>query len=93
MKTYKAIEWAYPTSKAANRLGFPNTGCYFVQLRNENIEGCEESQTFIPHDAEGFDMPDDPDLISLFHEYAGELCPMFLQYGNLKALRALNLVK
>lgn len=89
MKVFKSIAFAFPTSQAAAHLGFTKTGCYFVQSRTDDPES-GQSSTVVPHDAEGFAAPDDPDLIALFREYDGEPCPMFLRYGPPGALAALK---
>jgi hypothetical protein len=41
MKSYKLVEWSYPTSPNAIRFGFAKTGCY--TLHTANVE-------FVPFD-------------------------------------------
>lgn len=89
MRTTKAITFAHPTSPNADRLGFGDTGCWHVSQTYWNIEGSDQCNTFVPHDAEGFLSPDHPDLISVFKEYDGDVCRHFQTYGNEQALAAL----
>lgn len=91
MKTYKDISYSYPGSPNAEQLGFGKTGCWHISQTYVDIEGSGQCRTFLPHDAEGFAEPTDPDLISLFGEYEGEPDPSFLKYGNEAALRAIGL--
>lgn len=77
MKKRKSIAYAYPTSIAATRLGFKDTGCYYVQ---EEIQDDDNGwKSYIPHNAEGFAEPDARDLISLFAETDGEPLSAFPQ--------------
>lgn len=85
----KAIAYAFPTSNNAKHLGFEKEGCYHVEITHINIEGSGQCQTFMPHNAEGFLQPDDKDLIAIFNETEGDICPHFLKYGNAKALDAI----
>lgn len=89
-KVFKSIVWAFPTSHNAEHLGFGKEGCWHISLTAVNTEGRMTSNTYMPHDAEGFAEPDDADLIALFHEYKGDICPLFKQYGNNKALAAIG---
>jgi hypothetical protein len=89
-KLYKSIAFAYPSSISAELLGFTKTGCWFVQHTLTNIEGSGQSKTFIAHNCEGFTAPDNPDLISLYHEYEGTPEPSFIRHGNEKALKAIS---
>lgn len=91
----KGIAYAFPGSPNAHtlsQLGDDPKGCWHVSLTIRDIEGSGQSQTFLPHDAEGFDTPDDPDLISLFTEYEGTTDRSFARYGNAAALSALGLL-
>jgi len=90
MKTLKAISYAYPTSDYAKQLGFYDIGCWHICLEYYDIEGSGQCGSFLPHDAIGFLAPDDPDLIALFHEYDAVIDPIFLKYGNPKALKAIS---
>jgi len=36
-KQTKRIEWSYPTSPNAERLGFPNTGCWTVEIVTDDM--------------------------------------------------------
>lgn len=91
MNKTKAIAYAYPTSENAKKLGFYDSGCWYISVTLHDIEESGQSSTFFTHDAEGFDSPNDPDLIALFNEESGNICPMFLRHGNAQALKALNL--
>ena len=89
MRVTKAISYAFATSPNAERLGFADTGCWHISQTYWNIEGSDQCRTFVPHDAEGFLSPDHPDLISVYGEYEGDMCPSFQAYGNEQALAAL----
>ncbi len=89
MKTTKSIAYAYPTSSMAKALGHTKTGCWYVQVTYHDIEGSGQSITFAPYNAEGFSAPDDKDLIAIFKETEGTVCPYFLKYGNTDALKAM----
>lgn len=84
----KSISYAYPSSTNAGVLGMSETGAWYISLTISDIEGSGQCRTFMPHDAEGFLNPDDPDLAALFHETDGEICPYFKQYGHHRALAA-----
>ncbi len=90
MKTLKTISYAYPTSDYAKQLGFYDIGCWHICLECYDIEGSGQCGSFLPHNAIGFLAPDDPDLIALFHEYDAVIDPIFLKYGNPKALKAIS---
>ncbi len=85
----KSIVFAFPTSTNAEALGMSETGCWHISLTSSNIEGSGQACRRLPHDAEGFDAPDHPDLIALFLEYEGEPSASFLEHGNFDARRAL----
>lgn len=87
-KLYKSIAYAYATSPAAERLGFRDTGCFYVQQRTMNEAG--EWYTFDPVGVEGFLKATNADLIAFYKETAGEPCPMFLRHGNQDALNLLK---
>lgn len=90
MKTYKSIAYAYPSSPAAEHLGFPDTGCLHIQQRHDNIEDSGQSSgDFMVHNAEGYQSVCD-DLINQYLETDGEPCPMFLQYGLPDVLGAIE---
>lgn len=90
MKTQKRIAYAFPTSQSAKELGFGEVGCWFVQQTILDIEGSGQCSTFTAHNTEGFKDPDDPDLISLFGEFGGDVCPSFMAHGNKRALAAIE---
>lgn len=92
MRIRKSIEWAYPTSPNAKELGKGSTGCWHVSQYIRNEAG-EWSAPFIPVGTEGdtFDTPDNPELIALYNELEGDICPFFKNYGNTKALAAIGL--
>jgi hypothetical protein len=70
-KIYKEISYSYPTSPNAEALGFKKTGCWHVSQTLVDIEGSGQCKTILPHDAEGFDTRNDPDLLAVFKEYDG----------------------
>ena len=72
MKIRKEIAYSYPTSPNAKTLGFYKTGCYHVSVTHLDIEGSGQCETFLPHNAEGFERKDDPALLALFAEEEGE---------------------
>lgn len=89
MKTYKSIAYAYPTSTNAEKLDCAKTGCWHISKRHFDIEGSgQNSAPFLPHNAEGFDTPDHPDLVAILAAEDGEIDPLFLQHGNPNALNA-----
>lgn len=89
MNLYKSIAYAYAGSTKANDLGMPD-GCFFISLWHyDNPE--YSTVSFTDSDCEGFNHPDDLDLIALYRETKGDHCPMFLQVGNPLALTALGL--
>lgn len=90
-KTYKSIAFSYPGSHNAEKLGFGKTGCWHIEITKLDIEGSGQCATYMPHDAEGFSAPDDPDLIALYRETQGEHSLSFVRYGNKRALKALGL--
>lgn len=87
--TYKSIAYSFPTSDNAKKLGFADSGCWHISIFITGIEGSDQCRTIMPHDAEGFAAPDDPDLIALFFETEGEIDPAFEKYGNSRALAAI----
>lgn len=89
-QTFKSIAYSYPSSPNAVQLGFAKAGCWHVSLLHKFIEGSDQCRTVLPHDAEGFATPNDPDLIAVFGEYEGEIDPTFLRYGNALALAAIR---
>tara|TARA_Y100000114_G_scaffold155937_1_gene181440 strand:+ start:2072 stop:2377 length:306 start_codon:yes stop_codon:yes gene_type:complete len=82
-KILKDIAYAYPTSEAAESLGFAETGCYYVEITYVGIEGSDQCKTFVPHNAEGFANMDHPDLIALYSETKGEPLREFLGLAEL----------
>lgn len=85
----KAIAYSFPTSTNAETLGFADTGCWHIELTIWNIEGSDQCRTYMPHNAEGFESPDDSTLIAMFHETDGEISESFKVYGNMAALVAI----
>ena len=85
---YKSIAYAYPSSINASVLGFED-GCWYVEHRYTGANQRNKA-SFIAYNCEGFDTPDHTDLITLYHEYEGVMCPMFKTHGNAKALVALG---
>ena len=90
MKITKSIGFSYPTSSNAIALGFEGFGCWHISVTCHDIEGSGQSRTFTPHNAEGFDRPDNLDLIAMFLETDGKTCEAFKTYGNPKALEAIE---
>jgi hypothetical protein len=88
MRTFKSIAYAFPTSTIAEYLGMAGTGCWYVSQCNINTDG--SAVTCIAHNCEGFETPNDPDLIALYREYEGSIDPSFARYGNPDALAAIN---
>lgn len=92
MKVYKSIEWAYATSITAKLLNHYNTGCFYISLICEyDNERGDIVHCISKVNPKGYAFADDPDLITQFKEEEGEICPMFLKYGNKEALAALSL--
>ena len=89
--TRKGICFAYPTSPASCDLGAYDTGAWYVSLSVLREDGAY-SPGFIEQGHNAFDSPDDPDLIALFNEIDGTVCPHFEQYGSASALKSLGLV-
>jgi hypothetical protein len=89
-KVYKAIAYAYPTSPRAYKLSEDGNGVYYVEKRLTNIEGSGQEHVFIDDNCEGFASPTDPDLIAIFMETDGDICPRFKKYGNAQVLEALK---
>ncbi len=85
----KAIAYSFPTSPNAETLGFAETGCWHIELTISNIEGSDQCRTYMPHNAEGFDAPNDPVLVAMFNETDGEIDWSFKTYGNADALAAI----
>lgn len=90
MKTYKSIAYSYASSPTAESLGFYDAGCFSIEIRHHDIEGSGQDETFTPHNAEGFKKANHPDLIAMFKEADGIICPMFLRFGNQAALNAIK---
>lgn len=86
----KSIVYSYPTSENAKKLGFADSGCWHISETIHNIEGSGQARTYVPHDAQGFRTPDNPDLISLYIETRGIACQYFKKYGNKLALKAIQ---
>jgi hypothetical protein len=78
MKTRKSIAYAYPTSEAANELGQP--GFYVCQY--VKLETGEWSTPFIAQGHDVFDDKNDPDLLALFNESDGEVCPYYASHHH-----------
>lgn len=85
----KSIAYSYPSSTNAETLGFGATGCYHMSETAYLID--DTAKTYLPHDAEGFDREDHPDLIALYNETEAEHCPHFLAHGSERVLEALGI--
>ena len=90
MRITKSISYSSPTSPNAERLGFKTQGCYHIEQTLMNIEDSGQCRTSIPHNAEGYTDKLDSDLIAQFHETEGDVCPMFLKYGDTELLKAIS---
>ena len=81
-KTLKNIAYAYPTSKNAEKLGFSDTGCYYIETtyiyEGPGIEDSDQCVSFMPHDAKGFIDKNDADLLALYEEANGDSLREFL---------------
>jgi hypothetical protein len=88
MKTYKSIAFGYPSSPSAKKLGFNDSGCFYVVQRVMREDG--SWQTGAVHNAEGFLKANDANLIAFYIETHGEICPMFFRHGNQDALTAIQ---
>jgi hypothetical protein len=89
MKIRKSISYAYPTSATAELLGHGKTGCYYVASSIMREDGNWSLATPL-HNAEGFPLADEPDLIASYKETEGEACPYFWQRCSEKAKAALG---
>lgn len=85
----KSIVYGFPASPNAAILGFAGTGCWHIELTIWHIERSDQCRTYLPHNAEGFESPDHPDLIAMYHETEGEMDWSFKTYGNADALAAI----
>lgn len=86
----KAIDYAFPGSTHAEKLGFSKTGCFFISQTVCNVENSGQRCHFIDDRNEGFLTPNDPGLIALFNETEGKPDWKFLRYGNPAALAAIR---
>lgn len=82
----KSISYAYPTSQNALELGMGDEGCFYVEQAFWNIDGSGQCSIEIAHNCEGFSDKFDPDLIALYREYEGDICPDFKLYGDPRLL-------
>lgn len=89
-RTRKAIAYAYPTSPAADFYGHKD-GCWYVSTSAQRQDG-SWSPNHMLEQGEGFGQPDHPDLIALYRETDGEMCPYFKSHGNAKALAAIAIL-
>jgi len=78
MKLRKAIAYCYPTSQHAEDLG--QAGYYVTQsvLREDGTY----SPPYIHQGHDVFDDKDDSDLLALFNEVEGDICPFYAQYNT-----------
>jgi hypothetical protein len=74
MKLRKSIGYSYPTSPNAETLGSHG---YHV---NQSIlrEDGSWSPEYLPVGCEVFATKDNPDLLAIFEETEGDICPMYL---------------
>ena len=80
-KLRKSIAYAFPTSSFADSLGVSDTGGYYVQ-QYRRLEDGSWSTPFIAQGHDVFQDPKDEDLLALFAESDGEICPHFLRLGD-----------
>jgi len=85
-KILKDIAYAYPTSENAEKLGFADTGCYYIEITYIGVEGSDQCVTFMPNDAEGFIDKNDADLLALYEETDGDSLREFLAVKQWEAL-------
>jgi tricorn protease-like protein len=78
-KNRKAIAYAFPTSARASELGFAASGCYYVQTE-ALADGRWYDDTH--PGTEGFTDAFDADLVALYHETPGVMCPHFKTHGR-----------
>jgi len=71
-KVLKDICFAFPSSTNAKILGFEDVGCWHLSIIYIGIEGSDQCETFMPHNAEGFTDRNDPDLMAMFEEADGQ---------------------
>lgn len=67
----KEIAYAFPYSPMAEKLGFEESGCYYVESHMCNIEGSGQFGLPYPDNSGGFETIEN-DLIDSFHEADGE---------------------
>ena len=71
MKIRKSIEFAYPTSINAKKLGFNETGCFHVDIcQLFMVNGLWDSETLDP--VKGYACKDDPALLAEYAATPGE---------------------
>lgn len=49
MKSYKLVEWSYPSSDNAKRFGFAKTGCYTLHTANGELVPFDGHKTVSGH--------------------------------------------
>ncbi len=49
MKSYKLVEWSYPSSDNAKQFGFPKTGCYTLHIANNEFVPFDGHRTVSGH--------------------------------------------
>ena len=76
MKLRKSIAYAYPTSNRAKELGHYATGCYYVAQSVLREDGTW-SPEYVAQGHDAFTDRNDPDLLALFAETDGEVCPYY----------------
>jgi hypothetical protein len=82
MKNYikKSIAFAFPNSPLANKEGFKETGCYYIESTLCNIEGSGQCNSS-PDYQVGFFANVTQDLIDSFHEAEGAPCQHSLKHN------------
>lgn len=75
MKITKAIGYAYPSSINAEKFGFPNTGCYYIEytIKHKGFHWLRDDDQ-----AGGFESVCQ-DLLDSFNEADGEPCSISLR--------------
>lgn len=68
------------------------SGCWHISaelVKTDQYEAGSHIPPYIAHNVP-YAEPDDPEMIKLFLDLEGKLCPFFRNYGNKKALAAIG---
>ena len=72
----KEIAYAYPSSPYAEKVGFRDTGCYFVSIRDLD----NDWKTTVTSPA--YEFASEYDLIDAYKKAPGKPCPMAINTGQ-----------